>query len=267
MKKAKEHIKDLLPAYIDGVLNEEEMASIDAHLNNCTSCAEELKQLRTLFSAIEKETITKPSDNIRANFLEALELEKQGKPKVIELPNKPSSFQKNWPKYVLKVAASIALLAGAFMVGKLQQAKRSDMDIATLETETLKVKQTAMLSLIDNQSASKRIQGVSLIAEFENPDEAIVEALVNRMLLDENINVRLTAVEALAAFAKSETVKSGFIKALATEKDPSVQIAIIENLVRIQARKAAAPMKELLEQEDTQPFVKDEINRVLSQII
>lgn len=267
MKENKEHIKDLLPAYIDGILHEKEMVIIDEHLGNCQSCTKELRQLRTLFKAFDTETIVKPSDHVSANFLEALEREKKNEPKVIALPDNPTSVQKHWFKNLLKIAASIALLVGAFFVGKFQQAELSNADIATLETETLKIKQTAMLSLIDNQSASKRIQGVNLIEEFENPDEAIVEALVNRMLLDDNTNVRLTAVEALAAFAKSETVKSGLIKALASEKDPSVQIAIIENLVRIQAKKAAGPMQELLEHEDTQPFVKDEINRVLPKIM
>lgn len=267
MMKNMEHIEGLLPAYMDGVLNEKEISEIDTHLRDCESCSEELKQLKILFNAFEKETISKPSDRVRQHFLKALELEKQNDSKVFSLSNSTSSVKKKWPSISLKIAASIALLVGAFMVGKFLQSQLSNVDLVALETETLKIKQTAMLSLIENQSASKRIQGVNLIEEFENPDEAIVEALVNRMLLDENTNVRLTAVEALAAFAKSETVKSAFIKALESEKDPSVQIVIIENLVRIQAKKAAAPMKELMEHEDTQPFIKEEINRVLSQII
>ena len=124
-----------------------------------------------------------------------------------------------------------------------------------------------MLSLMENQSASRRIQGVNLIEEFTIPDEAIITALANRMLFDNNTNVRLSAVEALGKFTQSDTVKKTFITALETEKDPSIQITIIHTLVTIQEKKAIAPMQRLLEQEETQPFVKQQIKSLLPSII
>ena len=65
----------------------------------------------------------------------------------------------------------------------------------------------------------------------------------------------------------SETVKTAFIEALGTEKNPSIQIAIIQALVSIQEKKAIGPMQKLLEREDTQPFIKDEIKLGLPKII
>ena len=95
-----------------------------------------------------------------------------------------------------------------------------------------------MLALMENESASKRIQGVRYIEEFTDPDPEIVAALVKRMRYDENTNVRLTAVTALEAFISSEAVKEGFIAALETEKDPTIQISIIKSLVKIQEKKS-----------------------------
>ena len=158
-----------------------------------------------------------------------------------------------------KIAAGIALLVGAFFFGKQRQAQSSNIQIAQLANESQGLKQTAMLSLMGSKSASKRIQGVSYIEEFDVPDDAIVNALADRMLHDENTNVRRTAVEVLSEFTASETVKSSFIKALKTEKDPGIQISIIQVLGKIQEKKAVAPMKYLLDQEDTQPYVKDEL--------
>lgn len=265
MKKDNNHIAALLPAYLDGVLGEKEKAHVASHLKDCQACSEELERFQSLFGAIEKEVEMRPSDTIRNNFFEALEKEKLAEDKVISINTSATSAKNQWPTNFLKIAASIALLFGAFFMGKYQQKFNGDM--ASLETETLEIKQTAMLSLIESQSANKRIQGVNFIEEFNNPDESIINALTNRMLSDQNTNVRLSAVDALSRFAKSETVKSAFIEALATEKNPSVQIAIIENLVRIQEKKSIKPMKKLLKQEDTQPFVKEEIERVLPQII
>lgn len=152
-------------------------------------------------------------------------------------------------------------------MGKYQQEEKSGKEIALLTNESMQVKQMAMLSLMENKSASKRIQGVNYIDEFSKPDEAIVMALADRMLYDENINVRRTAVEVLGGFTASETVKNSYIKALKIEKDPGIQIAIIQILGQLREKKAIAPMKYLLEQEDTQPYVKKQLESTLPQII
>lgn len=253
-----EHITELLADYIDNKLTDEQNNTIAIHLKACTECQQEFKQLQALFAAFKAEEVTLPSSHLEQNFLKALEEEQQ--------INTKQKEQTNF-SYFLKIAAGVALLIGAFSMGRYTHMRQANDDLIVQQNRTMEVQQTAMISLLENQSASKRIQGVNLITEFENPDEEIVNALANRMFLDDNTNVRLTAVEALSAFASSETVKTAFIKALATEKDPSVQIAIIENLVRIQARKAAEPMRRLLELEETQPFVKAEINRVLPELI
>lgn len=261
-----EHIPELLPDYIDDKLTEEQNSTIAVHLTVCPECRQELEQLQLLFRAFKTEEVALPSQRIKENFLSALAEEQQSNTDETRQKDTKQYQQTKFP-YFLKLAASIALLIGAFSLGRYAHMRQADDTLALQQHKTMEVQQIAMISLLENQSASKRIQGVNLITEFEDPDEEIVNALTSRMFLDDNTNVRLTAVEALSAFANSEIVKAAFIKALATEKDPSVQIVIIKNLVRIQALKAAEPMKRLLELEDTQPFVKAEINRVLPELI
>ena len=74
-------------------------------------------------------------------------------------------------------------------------------------------------------------------------------------------------MEALAKFSYSEQVKTLFIQALETEENPSVQVALIEILGQLQEKKAIEPLKRLLEKEETQPFIKKEINNALPKII
>ncbi|MFT6370725.1 MAG: hypothetical protein ACJAWH_001809 [Maribacter sp.] len=261
------HVTNSLTEYLDGLLDQEECAAIASHLKECSTCKQELEHLKALFGAFEQEEVLAPSKRVRENFLVALKTEQTSKVAPTLENDIKVLPKKSGVRILLKIAAGIALLFGAFMLGRNQNERQANQSLSSQEYKLLEIQQTAMISLMGNQSPSKRIQGVNLITKFENPDEEIINALVNRLLLDENMNVRLTAVEALAMFAKSETVKSAFIKVLATEKDPSLQIAIIHNLVRIQAQNTAKPMKYLLEQEDTQPFVKEEINRVLAEII
>ncbi len=261
----KEQAIALLPDYLDNKLSKEETMELEKHLQDCEECQQELEFLKALFNAFENEPDAVPSERLRANFEKALEAEKANDVPVV--PINSERKKSSWASNLLKVAASIALLVASFQTGRIIQLQQSNTDIAELQHESLQAKQAVMLSLMENQSASKRIQGVSYIEEFPNPDEAIVKALTNRLLYDENDNVRLNAFEALSKFTASETVKTALIAALETEKNPSIQIAIIQALVRIQEKKAIAPMQKLLEQEDTQPFIKKEIELGLPKII
>lgn len=262
-----EQIIASIPAYLDGTLNENEVKAFELGLKDCATCRDELEGYQKLYSAFEQEQPILPTKNLKGNFFQLIEEEKQNTVKVVSINPPENSSTKSWFSSLLKVAASIAILIAAFSTGRYFQSEKSEAVIVQIKNENLQTKQTAMLSLMQNQSASKRIQGVQYIQEFENPDTAIINALADRMLHDKNTNVRLTAVEALSNFSNSEMVKTAFITALETEKNPSVQIAIIQNLVKTQERKAIEPMKKLLQEEDTQPFVKEEINQVLSEII
>ncbi len=261
----KDDIEELLPEYLDNTISEKDRIEVEVYLAKSPEMRKELEEMKRLFDAFGQEEVDVPSNSLRMRFEEALESEKKEQDRVIPLVQKEKGT--SWASNVLKVAASIALLVTSFQIGSVFQQKKVDNNIASLENETLQMKQTVMLSLMENQSASKRIQGVNYIEEIPNPDDAVVEALSHRMLNDENDNVRLTAFEALSRFTSSEKVKDVFIEALGQEKNPSIQIAIIQVLVQIQEKKAIGPMQRLLEQEDTQPFIKEQIKTGLPKII
>ncbi|UII77393.1 HEAT repeat domain-containing protein [Flagellimonas sp. HMM57] len=260
-----DHISDLFPEYLDNTLNDSDKQKIEQHLASCIQCKLELDEMKLLFKAFKNDSVSVPSDRLSVKFEAALNQEKAATTKIVSIA--PKKEKSNWASNLLKVAASIALLVTSFQIGRVIQSQKNNQELVVLQDETLQFKQAAMLSLMENQSASKRIQGVNYIEEFPNPDEAIVKALTDRLLYDENDNVRLNAFEALSGFTTSETVKIAFIKALEQEKNPSIQVAIIQALVKIQEKKAIGPMQKLLEKEDTQPFIKKEIEQGLPKII
>ncbi|MEH6407038.1 MAG: zf-HC2 domain-containing protein [Leeuwenhoekiella sp.] len=260
-----QHISDFLPDYLDNNLDKAERQNIEQHLEQCAICRTELAELKALFTAFSEESIPQPSAAVSSNFYKMLEDEKSKDEKVILLKAKQKPG-KIWLE-TLKIAASIAIIAGSFLLGKYQEKSAFNSTISALETKNQDFKQTAMLSLMENQSASKRIQGVNYIEQFKEPDPAIVNALIGRMQHDDNANVRLAATEALEKFTASENVKDAYIKALETESDPSLQIKIIQILVKIQEKKAVKPMQRLLDTDDTQPFVKDQIKSLMPGIL
>ncbi len=258
----KKHVVDQLPDYLDNLLEERQKNTVAQHLKTCEYCTKELEELKTLYTAFANEPMRNPSKGLRDQFFEQLKLEKLNENRVIPLTQRNTLVNN-----LFKIAASIAVLVGVFFLGKQQQTTSSNNKIASLTNENEAFKQTVMLSLMENKSASRRIQGVNYMQESEQLDEAIVNALAERMLYDENTNVRAAAVEVLASFTNSEHVKDTFIRALKVEKDPGIQITIIQTLGKIQEKKAAEPMQKLLEEDETQPFVKEQIESVLTTII
>ncbi len=257
------HISELIPDYLDGLLDAGNKEMVDRHLKDCPQCLEELRETEILLRAMDKGELS-PPPSLRNHFESALEREKEAMDEVMDLPT--TSKKNGAALQILKVAASLALLLGAYYMGVLAQSQKGERELALLQEEGLQMKQTAMLSLMENRSASKRIQGVGLVGDFERLDPEIIKALGDRLLYDENDNVRLTAFEALSKFTDSKAVKQLMIEALESERNPSIQIAIIQVLSEIQEKKAAAPMKRLLEQESTQPFIKEQIEAVLPSL-
>ena len=251
--------------YIDCNLKKDQIQELELHLESCDSCKVSLEETKALMQAFKNAPQEEPSAQLRTSFLESLEEEKQlQQSQVVQLDQAKKEFP--W-KMAFQIAASLLLLFSGYLVGSHKSKQTSSLEIAALQEETITLRENMMLAMIENQSPSKRIQAVNYTESFAQPDAKILKALIERMQYDGNMNVRLAAAEALSEFPESVIVKDAFIEALTTQKDPSLQIAIIQFLVKIQEKRAIAPMQELLEQSETLDFVKDQVNDGISQII
>lgn len=250
--------------YVDGSLSLEASQELEKHIATCESCENTLKETSVFLEKLNTVELALPGDKVRSSFLEMLEEEKKLlEPKIRELKTDPSL---SW-KTAFQIAASLLLLVGGYLWGSHMKNQEVTQQISLLNQEARILKQDMTLALLDNQSASKRIKAVNYTEEIVRPDTKILEALIDRMNYDANINVRLAAAEALSRFSNNEQVKDAFIKALTTEKNPSIQIAVIEFLVKVQDQRAKAPMQVLLEQNETPGYVKDQVNEGLISLM
>ncbi len=247
--------------YIENNLTEKEGAEFTTHINTCKNCEIELKEVQEFLSAISTNKPEHPSENLRKNFEQMLSEEKQlQEVKVVKL--KPKT---NW-KWYLQVAAGIALLISAFFLGKYQITVAPNTNVTAYNKQKIQ-DEKVLLSLIENQSASKRIQAVSYSEKFEPSDTKIIQALINRLFFDENTNVRLSAAEALSKFSSLEMVRSALIKSLQTEQNPSIQIELIQILAKIQEIRAIKPMQELLKKKEIPNYVKLELESNIATLL
>ena len=244
-------IQEQLIDYLENSLSEVANSEVKNHVISCKNCAKEVEEMKSFLGVLDTTKMETPSTNLRKNFDEMLakEIAKESS-KVIQLQPKT-----DWKSF-LRVAASIVIVISAFLLGKYQS-----------NPETTENNKEAVLALLENTSASKRILAVNNAEEFSTQDTKIIEALINRLFFDENTNVRLAAAEALSKFSSETLVRDAFIKSLETDKNASVQIEVIQILSKIQEKRAIEPMQKLLEKEETPQFVKQQLQLNLSTLL
>jgi len=203
-----------------------------------------------LLNGVEDE---QPSARLKENFGAFLAEEIQ-KEETTVIPLQQEADVKTY----LRIAASIVLILGAFFLGKYSNSTPAIVP----NTEQL-----AVLDLLQDPSASKRILAVSKLETASVENTRIINALINKLFLDNNVNVRMAACEALERFTSLKEVRNAFIKALETEKEPAIQIELIHILADIQEKRALVPMKKLLEDEATPNYVKQELTYNISSLI
>ena len=90
------------------------------------------------------------------------------------------------------------------------------------------------------------------------PDDEIVGVLVRTMNGDPNTNVRLAALEALGKFHTEPNVRKALIESLSTQKDPVIQIALIQLMVKMKERSVIEQLENIATDNRTLKAVKTE---------
>jgi len=168
-------------------------------------------------------------------------------------------FQPNF--YRAAAAVALLLIGGAIglMINKQHDQKLQEITKKLEDQEKQNIEMQEMMAKLTNeQSASQRIQGVNVALKFDKAGDEIVNALVKTMSEDPNTNVRLAALDALSKFIDEPKVRTALINALQNQKEPHVQIALIQILVKIKATNVVNDLQKIIEDEGTIQAVKDE---------
>ena len=248
----KEKMHDLLIEYSEGNLSGELKLYVEKYLQKHEEARKELEELNRLNKVISNSKEFEPDTTLKAEFERVLHEEmesanagqKQGK--VITMPV-------NW---AMRIAAGVAILAiGYFMGTQLNDGNKEEL--AELRKEMEATRQLVMGAL-DNQSPSQRIMGVTYAEEMKQPDDQILDVLIKTMNEDENVNVRLAALNALSKFSSSEKVKLAMIESLDTQTEPLILISLIDALVNINEIRAVDKLKDLANDENKIQSVQDQ---------
>jgi len=164
----------------------------------------------------------------------------------------PKRFDERGSSYVLQGLAAAAVLFVGIAVGRYgaQETMRplateSSSDIAAMRNEMRELREMVSLSLMQQQSASNRLKGVTWTGQLDRPSSEVVAALLDALMHDPNVNVRLATIDALERFASREDVRRGTIEAVRRQMSPLVQIALIDFMVKTNERESVETLRRL----------------------
>jgi hypothetical protein len=245
---------------------------VEAHLNMCTLCREEYNSMLKLWAKLAEIPEEKPGEQVRVRFYAMLEAYREG----LAWAESRSGFARSldrfveafWPRRVAtQFALTLALLVVSFLAG-IQLAATpapSQDDVALLRDEVRMMGRMLTISLLQQQSASERLKGVSWSYQIEQPDQQVVSALLRALRYDTNVNVRLAAVDALAKFIDDPLVVSEIVNAIPQQSSPLVQLALVNLMIDERVRQSADVLKRLSADPKVDPTVKNRIQEGMKQ--
>ena len=269
-----DQVKELLADYLTEGLDETAKHEVHSHMAACAACKEEVERLEETWTRMELLSGEQPDISLRARFYTMLEAYMQGRGET-----RPASVRAKagdwigmlWPnRPVLQIAFSVLFLVLGVGIGRFSNtttaSRTGDGEVAKLREEVHNMVQLVTISLLQQQSASERLRGLSWSQRVSQPDPEVLSALLQVLNYDSNVDVRLAAVDALSQFSGQQHVRQGLIQALTRQSSPLVQIALIDLLVSLHERNSVDMLKHLVKEQNLNESVKQRAEWGLKQL-
>lgn len=258
---------ELLAKFYAGESSEEEEQELK-QLLSANDLPEYLQADAALFGQMAQANTDETSLSEAALFSrldEQLQLEEpavKSKGKTIQLP----------VKMLWQIAAAFALLAIGYWAGSQteagvatapqQQTERQNEQLARISREVEEMKQ-----MLAQNSPSARIKAVAQVQEIEKADDELIQALIQTMHFDENVNVRMAAIQALLHYREQPEVRKALTQSLRIQENPNVQLLLIDGLVEMEEKEALPEMQELLKDPALQDAVRMRLQEGIGTLI
>jgi len=120
---------------------------------------------------------------------------------------------------------------------------------------------------LSHDSPGERIKAVSFIDHCTQPDNAMLQALIEVLNNDDNVNVRLAAAYSLSNFSDHPLVRDSIVSSLGRQTEPVVQIVLINMLTEMMEPKAVQPIENILSDKNTIEQVKNTAEKSISILL
>lgn len=264
MNYSEEEMKSLMIDHIEGRLDGELKDYVEKQIQKVESIRNEYDQLKETMELFDHVNDLDPPVEVRSAFLNEIEKAKKKSSENTTPASKGKTIQieVNW---IYRAAAAVALVVIGVFIGRGIN-DDSNNEIASLRKEMQETKALVIMNMENETSASSRIQGV-LASNNMDADADLLQALIKRMNEDENVNVRIAAVEALGNYADNKQVRDALVGSLETQDKPLVQIRLIHLMVELDEKRAIKPLENITGDDNILNTVQDEAQMGLFKLM
>jgi len=241
-----ERVREQIPECLAGRLEDAARERVLAHLETCPACRAELAELNAVWRGLGSLPESEPDPAMRGRFLEVLEAYQAGLSSGLGRQAGGPPHPRWLARAGWQVALAFALLmVGVFLGRYVAQPRGAGPDVAHLQAQVESLRQLVTLSLLQDQSPSSRLRGVTYSYQTARPDAQVEQALLYAVNHDSSVNVRLSAVDALEKYATNAQIRRALADAVPVQDSPLVQIALMDLLVQLNDKEAAPALRQL----------------------
>ena len=250
-----ERIQELIAKHNAMTADPSELREIEQLIERGIIDIGDLVELHAMEEGIGALETPMPSMSLDHKFHAMLQTEKaKGRPSTLFSWKTLFSSEGLIPKLTF---ASVLLLLG--VAGGMFLRGSDKETILTLTQEVSDMKEMMMLTMLEKESPTERLKAVSLTEEMDQASRKVTTALLQTLNNDENVNVRLAALDALRQYTQQGEVREALIRSIARQDSPLVQIALAELMAAMQAKSSVKELQKILHDDNTPNDVKKKI--------
>ena len=241
-----EDVKIELPEYIDGKLDDKGTEAVRNHIDSCEDCRKLFLEMKSFLQFTDSLPEEQVPAGMKEEFMKLLEDEMPRRQRqVLMIPA--------W----MKVAAMIVVALVTYSTGYYMGTEKGEEKTQQLEVTLNQTKRQVLLAGLKEYTGPQKIEAVYNISQSGLSEDALVDALVNTMNSDKNVNVRLAAINALSGMMKdNEKVKKELIRSLSLQDNALLQISLIQVLTESGVKEAKDEIESIVDNEKTDENVK-----------
>ncbi len=241
-----EEVQINLPEYIDGKLDEKISGMVRTHLESCEACRSLCSGFETFLLFTGSLPEIEPPGGMKEEFFHLAHEEESHR-----YPERQTIFL--WSK----IAAVIIIAFITYAAGYLAGSGKNKSHVEQLAKELDLQKQEVSLASLRDHTGPQKIEAVYDISASGKAGNDLIDALVYTMNSDDNVNVRLAAINALAGMVtKNQRVKSELIRSLSLQENPLLQISLIQVLTDSRVQEAKKAIESISKSDDADESVK-----------
>jgi hypothetical protein len=120
------------------------------------------------------------------------------------------------------------LLVGALLDGRNPSSRMSAVEVLSRKPASRQVKEALIRALIEDDNLGVRLKALQTLKPFANKDKDVQAAFMNALAYDEAAGIRVQAIDALRPFANDDSVSKAVQEVTKDDDNPFVKLQAIQ---------------------------------------